>query len=69
MKTLSKTELELLRHALYLHREMIRAQERVALQPKGDEKEAARLGQIIRHSLRLDDKLSEIMEEITHRRM
>lgn len=58
---LTKIELEVLRNALYAHRELVRSQERLALQTRGKpaERDADRFGKIIKESLKLDDKLSD----------
>lgn len=61
---LDKIDIELLRNALYAHRELVRAQERLALDDVGNkaaQRDADRFGKIIRRSLRLDDKLSDML--------
>ena len=58
---LEKAEIEMLRNALFILRETVRAQERIALSEQTDKgaRDADRYGKQIRASLSLDDRLSD----------
>ena len=63
---LTKAELEVIRHTLYLHRELMRAQCRLAV-ADGSEKaqrDVGRFTKIVTHSLHLDEKLSDALQRI-----
>ena len=66
MNTLKKSELAMIRAALYSQREIYRLQERIALAEKNDKskRDAARYSKLMSFSLSLDDKLSD-MENAT----
>lgn len=61
--TLEKAEIEVLRHALYIHRETVRSQRQLSLEDKTGKarRDASRFDTIIRKSLKLDDKLSDAL--------
>ncbi len=63
--TLTKHEISTLKHALYCYREMVRTQERLALNETSDtaKRDADRFSKIIRFALTLDEKLTDMQNQ------
>lgn len=60
---LTKSEIETLRHALYLYRETVRVQNKLAMNriTETSKRDVDRFDKILRHAMRLDDKLSDML--------